>query len=108
VLLAAALSGLERYAAHGDLERPAQQRLAFRELGLAMGLGASTLLRQAAARDRGRPGGERDVLQKLGAYEPLGAKIIAFWLEQEHRKAGSWTEHRDINDVMLATALLGP
>ncbi len=104
-LLAAALSGLERYTAHGDLEQPAQRRLAFRELGLAIGLAASTRLRRAAARDGGRSGGERDALEKLGAYEPLGAKVIAFWLEPEHRKASSWTEHRDINEVMLATAL---
>lgn len=104
-LLEAALGGLEQYARQGDLDDGAERRLAFRELGLAIGLHAADVMRQRATGDGGRSGAGRAVLDKLGAYAPLRAKIIAFWLEPEHQRAGTWTEHRDINEVMLATAL---
>jgi hypothetical protein len=32
-------------------------------------------------------------------------EIEKFWLEPRNRQALSWTEHRDINSVMLATSL---
>jgi hypothetical protein len=32
-------------------------------------------------------------------------KIEMFWLDGTNREANSWTEHRDINMVMLATSL---
>jgi len=101
-LLEAALRGLEQYARQGDLEGPAERRLAFRELGLAIGLHAVAAIRQ---QDRARSRSERLVLEKLGAYDRLRADIVAFWLAPDHQRAGSWTEHRDINEVMLATAL---
>ncbi|HXX67144.1 MAG TPA: hypothetical protein VEK07_08180 [Polyangiaceae bacterium] len=105
VLLDAALAGLERYSAEGELERPAEARLAFRELGLAIGLHAASLMRQGTATDGGPPLALRDVLEKLRRYDRLRTAILAFWRAPEHRRASSWIEHRDINDVMLATAL---
>jgi hypothetical protein len=99
-LLEAALVGLQQYSGDGDLEQGAEHRLAFRELGLAIGLEAV-----ARMRDHERSGPGRGVLEKLGAYDPVPAKIVAFWLEPEHQKTRTWTEHRDINEVMLATAL---
>jgi hypothetical protein len=104
-LLEAALAGLEQYARQGDLDRGAERRLAFRELGLAIGLQAVDAMRQQATGDREPSGARRAVLEKLGAYEPVRARIVAFWLEPEHQKASTWNEHRDINEVMLATAL---
>lgn len=101
-LLEAALGGLEQVARQGDLDERAERRLPFRELGLAIGLHAVAAMRQQATGDRER---SRTVLEKLGAYDPLRAKIIAFWLEPEHQRTSTWTEHRDINEVMLATAL---
>jgi hypothetical protein len=38
-------------------------------------------------------------------YAPLIETIENFWLKRTSREAGSWTEHRDINMVMLATSL---
>jgi hypothetical protein len=104
-LLGAALDGLEQYVRQGGLDEGAERRLAFRELGLAIGLEAVAAMRQQAtgAREPSRTG--RAVLERLGAYDPVRAKIIAFWLEPENQKARTWTEHRDINEVMLATAL---
>ena len=101
-MLVAALGGLEQYARHGDLDEGAERRLPFRELGLAIGLHAVAAMRQQSTGDREHP---RTVLERLGAYDQVSETIIAFWLEPEHQRASTWTEHRDINEVMLATAL---
>lgn len=77
-LRATARVGLEELMNEPDLHLPAEYRLAFRELGLAIGLGD----------------------------EPLAEAITAFWRNPEHRRDRTWTEHRDINEVMLVTSLL--
>jgi hypothetical protein len=35
----------------------------------------------------------------------LSETIEKFWLDRKNQKASSWTEHRNINMVMLATRL---
>ncbi len=103
-LLEASLSGLKRYAASGELKLPAQYRLAFRELGLAIGLKAVQKMRQAEEREPGRSASRsEDRLQALMQYAPMGEAIEAFW--REYRRDAIWAEHRDINEVMLATRL---
>jgi hypothetical protein len=98
-LLDAALAGLEAWVARGELRLPAAHRLAFRELGLVIGLAALPLL-------------GRDFPQLFpnhvgfARFAPLGPELRAFWLRAEHRRADAWRAHEDINDVMLATALL--
>jgi hypothetical protein len=47
----------------------------------------------------------RDHLESLKAFVPLGQAIEAFWLDPAHRQAPTWSEHRDISEVMLATRL---
>jgi hypothetical protein len=84
-LLAAAAPGLQRFRAR----RPDGLRLAFRELGLAIGLAAA----QRMARSR------------LPGQAELRGEIEAHWLRPEHRRAPIYVEHEDINDVMLATSL---
>ena len=96
-VLYAALSGLRRYET-GELEMPARRRLAFRELGLAIGLEALAHLEPSA--------GTRVSLEGLKRFVPLGAAIEAFWLVPEHRTSAAFTAHRDINEVMLATRLV--
>ena len=44
-------------------------------------------------------------IEPLMRYTPLSEIIEKFWLERKNREASSWTEHRDINMVMLATSL---
>ncbi len=109
-LLAAALEGLAHYAQQNMLGRPAAARLAFRELGLSVGLHALERLTRLTHRlSRGnqrRP--YREELRLLEALDPavmLGSEIDAFWLRPEHREAASWAEHRDLNEVTLATSL---
>lgn len=99
-LLDAALVGLGQYAVQPDLHRPAPHRLAFRELGLAIGL--------AACGEREWPVASRAVharIDRLAPYAPLRAEIEAFWLRPEHRRTDAWLAHADINEVMLATSL---
>jgi hypothetical protein len=107
-LLAAALTGLQYYADSGELRRPAKYRLAFRELGLAIGLHAAQYLWQAADSEATHPFLDhkgRIRLQALIQYAPMGDEIESFWREPAHRRTGAWSEHRDINEVMLATSL---
>lgn len=107
-MLGAALEGLSYYVLQGDLRRPASRRLAFRELGLAIGLIACEFVEREAQTYRDAPDGVqlRAALEGLAPYVPLAAVIARFWLEPEHRRHRSWSEHLDINEVMLATALL--
>jgi hypothetical protein len=98
-LLAAAAAGLRHYVEQPDLRRPASHRLAFRELGLAIGLAA-------LGRDDWRPSAPvRARLDRLASYAPLRSAIEEFWLVPDHRRVASWLEHANINDVMLATTL---
>ena len=107
-LLAAAGTGLSAYARSGELRLPAAQRLAFRELGLAIGLEGVTRMLAEAQGNSGRLAAgspARARLDALDRYRPLADEIRSFWLDPAHRRASSWTEHRNINDVMLATSL---
>jgi hypothetical protein len=107
-LLGAALRGLEQSASEDDLRQPAAQRLAFRELGLAIGLNAAIVMWQATQDKTARFSEGSVVHTRLAAlrrYSNLSGEIQAFWLDPEHQKAATWVEHRDINEVMLATSL---
>lgn len=95
-LLSSALSGLRYYARSGELRQPAQYRLAFRELGLAIGLHAVERMQNTS---------QRDLLNALREYLSLCGEIEIFWRDPKHQESTSWTEHQDINQVMLATAL---
>lgn len=105
-LLTAAVVGLEHYARAGELRRPADRRLAFRELGLSIGLAAASTLSERAEGARFAAGSDlRALLGEIGRYAPLRAEIESFWLRPEHRRTALWLEHGNINDVMLATSL---
>ena len=80
-ILEAARIGLARYLSSPELHAPAAHRLAFRELGLAIGLTDTP-------------------------YAAAGQHILGFWLDPANRANGTWTEHADINEVMLATCLV--
>ncbi len=107
-LLEAALAGLQHYARSGESDLPAGTRLAFREVGLTIGLHAVERMQQASdhatQRDTTSPQ-SRTRLEALVRYLPLSDIIETFWRNPEHRRAPSWTEHQDINEVMLATSL---
>jgi hypothetical protein len=101
-LLAAVRSSLEACAHEAAWLAPAHKRLAFRELGLAIGLLGLARTPDAAGAS---PAVGRS-LAALRSYLPMGDRIIEFWAEAHHRQSTAWTSHQHINDVMLATALL--
>ncbi len=100
------LQSLEAFIAHKQLTDPAEYRLAFRELGLAIGLKAVPTMRGILD---SKPGVASDGLNQavdgLTAHVSLGDEIETFWLQQQHQRLRLWREHRDINAVMLATSL---
>lgn len=107
-LLACSLRGLQALAAQAAFRGDAERRLAFRELGLSIGLHAVERLQVGLAerRDSFPPGKSLEtLLQELVVHAPLASHIERFWLDADHREARSWQAHRDINDVMLATSL---
>lgn len=105
-LLGAALAGLDHYARRGELQAPAEYRLAFRELGLAIGLHAVEQMQQMAEKNTTLINHTtRETLDKLMHYVPLAEKIESFWLDPGNQAAVTWMEHADINEVMLATSL---
>jgi hypothetical protein len=108
-LLAAALDGLVHYLRLDDLRQPASRRLAFRELGLAIGLSAIELIaRDVPLMSLDAVVGPRirERLTVLRRYAALGSELESFWLDPEQQRFESWSEHRDINEVMLATRLV--
>jgi hypothetical protein len=99
-LLAAALEGLADHARSGELSQPPARRMAFRELGLAIGIGAvGRIASSGGPRIRAR-------IEALACHAPLGDAIESCWRDPAHRRDPAWMEHRDINDVMLATCLV--
>lgn len=44
-----------------------------------------------------------DAAPELRAFLPLRDRILDYWKAPGHRRERSWIDHRDINDVMLAT-----
>ena len=108
-LLAAALSGLRYYAVSGELRRPVDYRLAFRELGLAIGLQSIEPMWQIVNDDSSHSSTSPELraqLQALREYVPLRNDIESVWRNPEHHRSTAWSEHRDINEVMLATCLV--
>jgi hypothetical protein len=107
-LFEASSSGLRVVAQQRQLEQPASRRLPFREFGLAIGLRAAQRLHSRC----GRMGGDQKIAETLRRsseslmrYVELASMIEDFWSEPAHRSSENWTEHREINEVMLATAL---
>ena len=72
---------------------PASRRLAFRELGFALGLHAVEPLAQYC-----------DVA-RLRGFVPFARQLEEYWLDPHNQAAATWTAHSDINAVTLAACL---
>jgi hypothetical protein len=107
-VMEAALFGLDAFADSGCLGLPPDFRLAFRELGLAIGLKGVEKLHHAIEDHPDLFGADSSLqvqAEALQPYQEPGETITGFWAEDRNQTAGSWTEHREINMVMLATSL---
>ena len=108
MLLDVAAEGLEAFVAQGSLEDSAEYRLPFRETGLSIGLEAikrlSVFIKENPTIFERLPEIEQGI-KALSPHITLAETIEKYWLEPEHQKVKTWTDHRDINMVMLATSL---
>ena len=99
--------GLASFLRARPLARPASHRLAFRELGLAIGLKAvAAIAYEIKQRSVDNRGALRRGTDWLLRHESLATEIIDDWLSPARQQDESWRAHQDINDVMLATALI--
>lgn len=108
-LVNASRAGLESFIRQGSLRYPLDYRLAFRELGLSIGLHAVEKLDRFVREKRAifeKEHGLYSAIEALMGYTPVGDAIETFWLDDLHRRSGPWREHREINMVMLATSLI--
>jgi hypothetical protein len=118
-LLTVSLAGLASLARSHPFDHPADFRLAFRELGLSIGLRAVEKLEGflksrhqneevdwvAPLQAKPDPGDRRTPLEQIRDYDSFREQIETFWLDRRNRAVRSWTDHREINMVMLATSL---
>ena len=99
---------LQAFASNNQLNLPAEYRLAFRELGLAIGLHTIGRMQKTIEQHPENFTNTDQLnatLSKLISFHRINEFIESFWLEQEHQSVNSWLEHADINKVMLATSL---
>jgi hypothetical protein len=108
-LLQDARAGTAAWLGSHPLQYPVAHRLAFRELGLSIGLHALLIIKSCisgwAAPDR-MLADIGSALQALETTQPLASMIEDCWLLPENQAVASWRDHGDINSVMLATSLL--
>jgi len=99
---------LRAFVTHNQLNLSADHRLAFRELGLSIGLHALNRMQNQIELNPGHfinVDHLRPLLATLSHFRPIHELIESFWLEDSHQFAKTWQEHMDINSVMLATSL---
>ena len=107
-VLESSLRGLGHFSRGSLLVSPAEYRLAFRELGLSIGLRAVQRLQELIEGPpklfaKAHPVHAK--IQSLLRYLPLCEAIEKFWLDPASRENATWRAHQEINLVMLATSL---
>lgn len=107
-LLRSSKHGLDAFLYRDPLHDPVDYRLAFRELGLSIGLRAIERIRDLIQNNRSLFNDSLfRQIESLAAYEALIEPMERFWCEPTHQQSRCWRAHSDINMVMLATSL-GP
>jgi hypothetical protein len=100
-VLVDAQRSLNASAGWASVGLPAERRLAFRELGLSIGMHGVERIKDLVKRDHEIAG----VVDRLFEHRPLADEIETFWSDPAHWLSRTWQEHLDINTVMLATSL---
>jgi hypothetical protein len=105
-VLDSSIIGLRSYTADNPMEHPAEYRLAFRELGLSIGLKGIGIITEMIEDNKfSSRNSVKNRLNALKQYIYLGNDIENFWLVEKNRQTRNWKEHKNINTVMLATSL---
>jgi hypothetical protein len=106
MLLKDGLSGMEDCTKSPSFRSPPEYRLAFRELGMTIGLHA---VQKLVALVTDHPEAFKEAIGKMHVFEEYykWCDIIeSFWLAPENQQVRTWIDHQDINEVMLATSLI--
>jgi hypothetical protein len=109
-LLGSAKDGMDAFSLTDTLSHPAEYRLAFRELALAIGLQTIDKMMLMIKQHPGSFPGQQLLISQLADFSlhlSLMKKIKMFWLTAINQQSNTWTDHIDINSVMLATTM-GP
>ena len=105
-ILDASILGIKSYISENSMDLSANYRLAFRELGLSIGIKGLLLIKDLIHKNPKFSSKPLEIkLNELDKYISLGETIEKFWLDENNRKTRNWVEHKDINMVMLATSL---
>ena len=99
---------LRAFVTQNQLNLPAEYRLAFRELGLSIGLHAINRMQKQIEQSPAHFANAKQLatlLTNISCFIRIHELIENFWLEAGHQSVKSWQEHADINSVMLATSL---
>jgi hypothetical protein len=99
---------LQVFVTQNQLNLSAEYRLAFRELGLAIGLHAISRMQKCIEQHPEHFTNAKQLLallEKLSCFHHIHEFIESFWLEPGNQSIRTWKEHADINNVMLATSL---
>lgn len=102
------VDSLHEFSAHSPLTYQAEHRLAFRELGLAIGLQVIGRIQQHIEKypqNYAHFSLLESLLDELSCFVPLHYSIENFWLDPAHQGVNSWQQHADIINVMLATSI---
>lgn len=107
-IVSSALIGIKYFELENSLNYPAKYRLAFRELGLAIGLKGVNKLFDLIDENKNlsKNSSLKQQVEALIEYLPIGESIEKFWINNENREVESWKEHQEINMVMLATSII--
>lgn len=103
---------LDALASAHEFERSPRGRLAFRELGLAIGLHGVEPIRHTIISSHARFGSAAEVERRLGYVQALiehvgTAEVIERqWCGPSAHATPGWHNHEDINTVMLAASLV--
>lgn len=99
---------LKYYLRSNPQDLPAIYRLAFREMGLSIGIKGVKYLHDILEANENRFKQHSILKQNIESildYVPVGISLENFWLNNKNRKSATWTGHREINMVMLATSV---
>ena len=108
-LLEDAVFSLSAFVQSDELSHPALYRLAFRELGLSIGLHAMECIQETLDQSRELVPNRLNLnkhINLLSRYLLLTESIESEWLKPANQQATNWREHKNINEVMLVTSLM--
>jgi len=105
-ILLSTLVSLRSYLTNNPTEYPVEYRLAFRELGLSIGLNGLKIIKNCFDENPEIFTPDlKEILLRIMNFSNIAQTIEEFWIDTENQKSMNWRDHQDINTVMLATSL---